>query len=73
MAYKSWRLAADALDQYIVMIEWNDTEGKPGICYYGPFDRATAENFAQNFAEDDPELGEVEIYFLNTVELVEED
>ena len=67
MTHKSWRLAANAIDHYIVMIEW-----KPGICYYGPFDRATAENFAQNFAEDDPELGEVEIYFLNTVELVEE-
>lgn len=73
MTYKSWRIARHAPDQYIVMIEWNDTEGKPGVCYYGPFDKKTAEDFAQNFAEDDPELGEVEIIFLNTVVLVEEE
>jgi hypothetical protein len=50
---------------YIVRVEFNDTEGAPGTCLYGPFTKEDAEDFAQNWGADDTEIGDVEVLYVN--------
>jgi hypothetical protein len=53
------------LQQYIVQVDYNDTEGHAGTCFYGPFDEADANDFVQNWDEDDQELEDAVVIFLN--------
>jgi hypothetical protein len=59
----SWQVSLDTY--YIVRIEWNDSEGEPGESFYGPFTKADAEDFAQNWGADDTEIGDVDVIYLN--------
>lgn len=72
MSYKEWRVVDQTLEEasYIVRIDFNDTEGAPGTCYYGPFSKEDADDFCQNFDEDDQELDDAYVIFLNKAETV---
>lgn len=71
--YKEWRVVDQTLEEYsyIVRIDFNNTEGAPGTCYYGPFSKAEADDFCQNFDEDDSELDDACVIFLNKAEIEE--
>jgi hypothetical protein len=67
----SWQVRDIA---WTVQIEWNDSEGSPGVGLYGPFKtREDAEDFAQTWGEDDTEIGDTFVEFINTVEKEEDD
>ena len=61
----SWTVIASSPEQYIVRVEYNDTEGAPGVCFYGPFIKGKADDFAENWNADDTEIGDVDVIFLN--------
>lgn len=63
----SWRVDEN-VDQWIVRVEYNDTEGQPGEVVYGPFDTEDdAEDFAENWSADDTEIADVWVIYLNAV------
>lgn len=61
----SWNVITSSPEQYIVRVEYNDTEGAPGVCFYGPFIKEKADDFAQHWCEDDTEIGDVDVIPLN--------
>jgi len=63
----SWRVDEN-VDQWIVRVEYNDTENQPGEVVYGPFDTEDeAEDFAENWSADDTEIADVWVIYLNAV------
>lgn len=57
---------------WVVRIEYNDHYGDPGITLYGPFlTEAEAKDFEAYWAEDNLEVEDVSVLFLNNVHKVE--
>jgi hypothetical protein len=73
MSYKAWRVqeVPEAEQKYIVRVDYNDTEGHPGTCYYGEFTKDEADNFCREWDEDDTELEDAMVIFLNAAVLEE--
>jgi hypothetical protein len=73
MSYKSWRVQEQSKEdqRYIVQVDYNDSEGHAGTCFYGPFNEADANDFVQNWDEDDQELDDAFVIFLNAAVLEE--
>jgi len=73
MSDKVWRVQEQPkeLQQYIVQVYYNDTEGHAGTCFYGPFNAADADDFCQNYDADDTEMEDAFVIFLNAAVLEE--